>query len=65
MRTFLPFGSLVVSRGLGSCGDEEIVFPEEELPEGIGRNVRINVASADAPKALIRYPAKKTGKCND
>ena len=68
MRSFLPFGSLVVSRGFGSCGDDIIVFPGDPLAglqEGTGRNVRIGVSARRAPKALIRYPNKKTGKCED
>lgn len=68
MRSFLPFGSLVVSRGLGSCGDEVIVFPGdplEGLQEGTGRHVRIGVSSRRAPKPLVRYPDKKPGKCED
>lgn len=66
MRTFLPFGSLIVSRGLGSCGDEIIPPPPGfQLPEGVGRRVRVGVASARAPKAIIRYPEKKTGKCEN
>ncbi len=68
MRSFLPFGSLVVSRGFGSCGDEIIVFPTdplEGLQQGTGRRVRINVRAPRPPKPLIRYPDKKSGKCED
>lgn len=64
MRSFLPFGSLVVTRGFGSCGDEEIPPAEgPQIPVGIGRRVRVNVAAADAPTTIIRYPGRKTGKC--
>lgn len=66
MRTFLSFGSLIVTRGLGSCGNEIISAPLGlTLPEGVGRRVKVGVASARAPKALIRYPDKKSGKCDD
>lgn len=65
MRGFLPIGSLIVTRGYGSCGDEEIIIPEVPLPEGIGRRVTISAAKAATPKTLIRYPDRKTGKCDD
>lgn len=66
MRSFLPFGSMVVSRGLGSCGDE-IIPPEPgvTIPDGIGKDVRISATSARAPKTIIRYPDKKSGGCED
>jgi len=66
MRSFLPFGSLVVSRGLGSCGDEVIrPKPVLQIPEGLGKDVRISATAPRSPKTIIRYPDKKSGGCED
>lgn len=64
MRSFLPLGPLVVTRGLGSCGDE-VIPPEPglQIPEGVGRNVQVSVAAGRAPTTIIRYPDKKSGGC--
>lgn len=66
MRSFLLAGGMTASRGYGSCSDEIIPFPEEDLfKEGKGRLTHLHAQSKRGPKTIIRYPeAESIGDCS-